>query len=177
MSDLMAASRVNYQQIKSKTARRVMGTLVLPVFLSACLGANVDQIVQRQCPSVAILNTADKLPLDGQTVELNAASLTCSIDRNQDNALLADVTLTGRVSEKVKMPIFVAALDIENRQLSRTQFAVTGQGGVFNLTLPPVIYGKKGDGSKARLVAGFVLTPAQLAANRADYRQKLGLGE
>jgi hypothetical protein len=43
--------------------------------------------------------------------------------------------------------------------------------------LPPVIYGKKGDGSKARLVAGFVLTPAQLAANRADYRQKLGLGE
>ena len=105
MSDLMAASRVNYQQIKSKTARRVMGALVLPVFLSACLGANVDQIVQRQCPSVAILNTADKLPLNGQTVELNAASLTCSIDRNQDNALLAEVTLTGRVSEKVKMPI------------------------------------------------------------------------
>jgi hypothetical protein len=111
MSDLMAASRVNYQQIKSKTARRVMGALVLPVFLSACLGANVDQIVQRQCPSVAILNTADKLPLDGQTVELNAASLTCSIDRNQDNALLADVTLTGRVSEKSKCP-FLSPLSI-----------------------------------------------------------------
>ena len=180
MSDLMAGMSVKHQPINTKTPRHasaLMAALSLSVFLSACLGGNVDQIVQRQCPSVALLTTADKLPLTGKTVELSAASLTCSINRSEEDALQAVVTLSGRVSEKVKMPIFVAALSADNQQLSRTQFAVTAQGGDFNLTLPAVIYGKKGDGRKARLVAGFVLTQVQLEANRADYRQKLGLGE
>ena len=180
MSDLMAANSVKYQQIKSKTVRRapgIMAALGLSFFVSACLGADVDKIVQRQCPSVALLNTADKLPRDGKTVELTSASLTCSINRAEDDALQAVVTLTGRASEKVKMPIFVAALDADNQQLSRTQFAVTAQAGNFSFTLPSVIYGKKDNAGKARLVAGFVLTEAELKANRAEYSQKLGLGE
>lgn len=150
---------------------------LLSLALSACLGPNIDRIVQRQCPSIAILNTADVLPLDGARAELSGASLSCSIDRDAEDMLLATVTLTGSVSQQQKMPFFVAVLDADKSQLARTQFAVTAAGGAFSLALPPVEYGKKGDGKKPRLVAGFVLTPAQLAANRAAYRKKLGLGE
>jgi hypothetical protein len=161
---------------RRKSVRLALVSL-LSLALSACLGANIDQIVQRQCPSIAILNTADVLRLDGASATLSGASLSCSIDRDAEDMLLATVTLTGSVSQQQKLPFFVAVLDADKSQLARTQFAVTAAGGAFSLALPPVEYGKKGDGKKPRLVAGFVLTPAQLAANRAAYRKKLGLGE
>ena len=184
MSDLQAENSAEYQPINAalwQRARKLSAPLALTVFLSgflaACLGPNIDQIVQSQCPPVNVLNTADSLPRNGVSATLSAASLTCSVNRDSDDALQAEVTLTGRVSEQMKLPIFVAALDGDNKPLARTQFAITAQGGVFSLTLPPVIYGKKGDDGKARLVAGFVLTPAQLEENRAAYRQNLGLGD
>lgn len=149
----------------------------LALILSACLSADIEEIVQRQCPSVAILNTADILMVEGAKVEIDKAALKCFINREKDDELLAAVTLSGRATARQQVPLFLAALDEKDAVISRTQYQVQMSSGVFTLTLPSIAYGKKGAAQTPRLVAGFVLTPDQLTANRAAYRQKLGLGD
>ena len=75
------------------------------------------------------------------------------------------------------MPFFLAALNENDAVTSRTQYKVRLTGGDFEITLPNMAYGEKGADQKPRLVIGFVLTQEQLAANRAFYLEKLGLGD
>ncbi|MBL70188.1 MAG: hypothetical protein CML95_01385 [Rhodobiaceae bacterium] len=158
---------------------RLIAVAGFGLILSGCLGLgnNIDEVVQRQCPTVAVLTTADVLLVDGLTVEISKAELKCFINRNEEDELLASVTLSGRADGKRQVPLFLAALDDNDVVTGRTQYRVTFPTGPFSIKLPNMAYGKKGDGQKPRLVAGFVLTQAQLEANRAAYRKKLGLSD
>ena len=156
---------------------RFFAVLGLTLFVSACLGVDVDEVVQRQCPGVSVLNTADRLVVDGSTIEIDSASLKCFIDRDNNDELLAAVTLRGRADKKGQVPLFLAALNENDAVTSRTQYKVRLSGGDYEITLPNMAYGEKGADQKPRLVIGFVLTQAQLAANRAFYLEKLGLGD
>jgi hypothetical protein len=155
---------------------RLVSLLGLTLLLSACLGVDVDEVVQRQCPSVSVLNTADRLVVDGASIEIDTASLKCFIDRDNNDELLAEVTLRGRADKNQQVPFFLAAL-IDDAVTSRTQYKVGLNGGEYEITLPNMAYGQKGAGQTPRLVIGFVLTQEQLAANRAFYQEKLGLGD
>ncbi len=169
----------------AKSMLKIMKTTSLLVvigfglILSGCLGLgnNIDEVVQRQCPTVAVLTTADVLVVDGLTVEISKAELKCFINRDEEDELLASVTLSGRAGAKRQVPLFLAALDDKDVVIGRTQYRVTIPAGPFSIKLPNMAYGKKGAGQKRRLVAGFVLTQAQLEANRAAYRKKLGLAD
>lgn len=157
---------------------RLIAVAGLGLLLSGCLGLgkDVDEIVQRQCPSVAIIATADTMTTEDATFEISKARLKCFINRDNEDELLAAVTLSGRAGANEQVPLFLAILDENDAVLARTQYKITLGQGDFTLTLPDFSYGKKGDKQKPRLAAGFVLTPAQLATNRAAYQEKLGLG-
>jgi len=163
--------------LKILKTTRLIAASALGLLLTGCLGLgnDVDEIVQRQCPAVAILATADKLAVEEASFEITEAQLKCFINRDNEDELLAAVTLSGRASAKRQVPLFLATLGENDAILSRTQYKVTLVQGDFSLTLPNFSYGKKGSEQKPRLVSGFVLTQAQLAANRAAYRKTLGL--
>ncbi|CAI8203175.1 MAG: Uncharacterised protein [Alphaproteobacteria bacterium] len=165
--------------LKIMKTTRLIAVAGFGLILSGCLGLgnNIDEVVQRQCPTVAVLTTADVLVVDGLTVEISKAELKCFINLDEEDELLASVTLSGRGDAKRQVPLFLAALDDKDVMTGRTQYRVTFPAGPFSIKLPNMAYGKKGDGQKPRLVAGFVLTQAQLEANRAAYRKKLGLGD
>ena len=154
---------------------RLVSLLGLTFLLSACLGVNVEEVVQRQCPGVSVLNTADRLELDGAAIDIKTASLKCFIDRDNGNELLAAVTLRGNAAREQRVPVFLAALNSDDTITSRTQYRILLNAGPYEITLPNMAYGEKGAAQKPRLVLGFVLTQEQLAANRAAYQKKLGL--
>jgi len=160
------------QDQKMKITRLAV-VVALSALLSACLGGDIDEVVQRQCPPIAVLVTADVLPRDA-AVYLDTATLKCFINRDAEDVLQAEITLSGRSVVAQQVPLFVAALGDNDRQLARSQYKISLQAGNYTVTLPLFVYGKKG-GRKPRLVAGFVLSEAELAANRAAYRKKLGL--
>lgn len=154
---------------------RLFTVVVLPVVLAAC-GGGVDRVTEQQCPSVGVLATADSWQSGAVTAQLQTAQLSCFISRNDDN-LLAEVSVDGRISAAgVPLNMFVAALNEKGEVTARTQLRVTPGTEAFSYKLPRIAYGRKGTETvKARLVVGFVLTDAQLQANRAEYRKKLGL--
>lgn len=165
--------------LKILKTTRLIAASALGLLLSGCLGLgnDVDEIVQRQCPSVAIVATADKLVVEEASFEITEARLKCFINRDNEDELLAAVTLSGRADARKQVPLFLASLGENDAILGRTQYKVTLAQGDFTLTLPNYSYGKKGNERKPRLVSGFVLTQAQLAANRAAYRKTLGLSD
>ena len=148
----------------------------LGFLLAGCVGVGVDQVVEGECPPVAPLATADRLPANGFEARITAAQLSCYVDRGSGD-LLAEVTLTGATDKSgVELPFFVAALDDKGVIISRTQMKVTPSATQFSYALPKISYGRKGsDSLKARLVVGFVLSDAQLAANRRAYSRAIGL--
>lgn len=154
---------------------RLAGLLALCLSVSACAGNRMSAINAQQCPPVDILATADILKTGDGQAELTAASLTCFIDKKQDNRLLAQVTLRGTAAKGAQVPVFVAALDRNDEIIARAQYRLTARDTAFSLQLPHMDYGQKGDDRRPRLVAGFVLSDAQLADNRKAYRKSLGL--
>lgn len=144
--------------------------------VAACGGPNIDAVIATQCPPVAPLATADRLMVDGVEAKIKTASLTCFVDR-AENDLLARVVVSGTVSKTgPNLPFFVAALNEQGEIISRTQFKVTPGSTAFSYPLPNLAYAKFGaENVKARFVVGFVLTPAQLAENRTLYSQQLGI--
>lgn len=149
--------------------------LALSGLLSACLGAGLDKVALRQCPPIDVLATADRLPVGDGEARLTDARLQCFIDSRQDNRLMAKVTLRGSAANNISLPVFVAALGRDGETVTRSQYRLTAKANRFEISLPPLVYGKKGDGEKPRLVAGFVLSEAQLQLNRAAYRKRIGL--
>ena len=144
--------------------------------LAACGGPKVNEVLAEQCPPVAPLATADRFMVDGVEAKIDTATLTCFVDR-AENDLLARVVVSGTVSKSgINLPFFVAALNEQGELIARTQFKVTPGSTAFSYPLPKLAYGKLGaENLKARLVVGFVLTPAQLADNRAFYAKQLGI--
>lgn len=169
-------TRSNADKQAQKTNRTRLAVLgALGALLSGCLGADIDEVVQRQCPPIAVMVTADVLPRPAAAAHLDAATLKCFINRDDDDNLQAEIVLSGRSAVAQQVPVFVAALVGAERQVARTQYKINLPAGDYAITLPPFIYGQKGDGLKPRVNAGFVLSEAELAANRAAYRKKLGL--
>lgn len=166
--------------MKQKTISPSFGSAIaacmLAFVLAACGGPTLDEVVAKQCPPVGPLATADRLMVDGVEARLNTATLTCFVDRSEGD-LLARVVVSGTVSKAgTNLPFFVAALNEQGEVISRTQFKVTPGSTGFSYPLPELPYGKLGaENLKARLVVGFVLTPAQLADNRALYAKRLGI--
>lgn len=153
---------------------RILSVCLLPMLLAGC-AAGVDQVTSRQCPPVGVLATADSRLQDGATAHLDTARLICFLD-NESNTLLAEVSIVGRTDAPgAPLDFFVASLNEQGEVTARTQMQVAPSLPAFSYKLPRLAYGKKGDDAKARLVVGFVLNEAQLAANRAAYRKKLGL--
>lgn len=153
---------------------RLIAVTLFSLALSACGG--VDQIVERQCPEIDVLATADSWRSGDVTAQLTSAQLTCFIDRDTDD-LLADIKLQGTISESgVDVPFFIASLNKEDGVINRVQYQVKVGQTAFVYELPRYKYGARSAlADKPRLVAGFVLTPAQLAANRTAYRKRLGM--
>ena len=154
--------------------------LVLAALLSAC-GGGPRQIVERQCPPVQILAPADlwQSPADETArAALNKVSLICFKDNEKDE-LTAQVTIEGeQTSPGVAMPLFTAVLGEDDNVLMRTQYDIKKPDTRFAAALPPVQYALLAQAaSKRRLVVGFVLSEAQLAANRAVWRDRLNLTE
>ncbi len=145
------------------------------LFLAAC-GGNVEEIIAEQCPEIAVLATADRIEIDGVKAQMNTARLTCFVDSDSEQ-LLADIRIKGKVSDSgVELPFFVATLDKDNRINERLQYKVTVSNLDFSFDLPRYPYATRLTmANRPRLVAGFVLTPEQLDANRAAYRQRLGI--
>ena len=156
--------------------RQIAKLALIAALTVSCGPVTIDEIRAAQCPPVAPLATADYLQVDGATAHISDASLTCYIDKDTKD-LLAEVTLFGRLSEPgVSLPFFVAALNEQGEVISRTQFKVTPSTTSYSYPLPKLAYGTFGsENLKARLVVGFVLTPAQLDANRAAYAKKIGI--
>ncbi|MCH1569206.1 MAG: hypothetical protein L7U47_07315 [Alphaproteobacteria bacterium] len=169
--------KASLEQSRSRSRHAPIIVVCLSLFLSACLTGDIDEIIQRQCPPVAILTTADVLPLNAGTAELQTARLKCFIDNDNEDELLAKVTLSGRAQSKQEAPVFLAVLNAEDRVVARTQYKVNLPSGAFSMTLPSIVYGKKGGRTDLRLAVGFVLSKNQLAENRAALRKKLGLAD
>lgn len=148
---------------------------VLAFVLSGCVGGSVNEIVARQCPPVDVLATADRLPLSNGVAALNGARLKCYINARAEDTLSADVTIAGAAPAGTELPIFLAILGRDNQIMARTQYKLATRADAFQMTLPSMEYGKKGDGGKPRLVVGFVLDSKQLEENRAAYRKQIGL--
>jgi hypothetical protein len=157
------------------TKMRLIAVALGSVLVSAC-GGGVDEITEKQCPEIAVLTTADSWQGDGVSAQMRTASLTCFIDRDEDE-LMADITLRGTASKTgSKLPFFVASLDKDDRIINRVQYAVTIANNEFSFSLPRYGYGTRQDvARRPRLVAGFVLSEAQLNANRKAFRASLGL--
>ena len=153
---------------------RVLFIASATMLVAACGG--VDEIVKDQCPEIAVLVTADVWKQDKASAQMKSVRLTCFID-GDSNELLADIRLKGVASEAgLALPFFVATLDKENRITDRLQYKVKVGKTDFAFDLPRYVYGTRDKlADRPRLVAGFVLTPAQLKANRADYRDRLGI--
>ena len=151
--------------------------LALGLSLAAC-GASLDKVVEAQCPPADVLVTADNWQQSGVRAQLIGAELECFID-SQTNELQASVQVRGTVSQAgTRLPLFAAALNTQDEIVARTQVQVTPSKTEYKLAIPKFVYGQKAAGSaKARVVVGFVLTPAQLQANRAAYAKQLGLAE
>ena len=165
--------------LKILKTTRLIAASALGLLLSGCLGPgnDIDEIVQRQCPSIGIVATADKLVVEDASFEITEARLKCFINRDNEDELLVAVRLSGRAGAGKQVPLFLASLGENDAILARTQYKVMLAQGDFTITLPNFSYGKKGSKRRPRMVAGFVLTQAQLAANRTAYRKTLGLSD
>ena len=74
------------------------------------------------------------------------------------------------------LPFFVATLDVNGAVTNRLQYKVKASDTRFSLNLPRFTYATRLTMlNKPRLVAGFVLSKEQLAANRAAYKKRLGI--
>lgn len=153
---------------------RLLMTAMMTLMLTACGG--VDEVVENQCPEIAVLTTADIWQADGKTAQIQTARLTCFVDSKTDE-LLADIQLSGTASEVgMELAFFVATLDKNDTVTNRLQYKVKASGKNVTLDLPRYNYATRTTLlNKPRLVAGFVLSDAQLAANRAAYRKRIGL--
>lgn len=153
---------------------RLLLTGLMAFTLAACGG--VDEVVENQCPEIAVLATADMWQADGKTAQMQTARLSCFVDSKTDE-LLADIKLTGTASQAgMDLPFFVATLDMNGAVTNRLQYKVKASGTSFTLDLPRYIYATRVTMlNKPRLVAGFVLSESQLAANRAAYKKRLGI--
>ena len=67
---------------------RLLLTGLMALTLTACGG--VDEVVETQCPEIAVLATADIWQADGNSAQMQTASLTCFVDSETDE-LLADI--------------------------------------------------------------------------------------
>lgn len=154
--------------------KRLLLTGMMALLVSACGG--VDEVVEDQCPEIAVLATADNWQSGAQAAQMKTARLTCFIDA-KTNELQADITLTGTASKAgLELPFFVATLDKNDAVTNRLQYKVKAGDTRFTLNLPRYNYATRASlVNKPRLVAGFVLTDEQLAANRAAYRKRLNL--
>lgn len=153
---------------------RLMLIGLVSLTLSACGG--VDEVVTSQCPEIAVLATADHWAAGDVTAQMQNAKLSCFID-TQTNQLLADIRITGKVSQTgIELPFFVATLTKQDRITNRLQYKVTVSQNNFRFELPRYAYGTRANvAERPRLVAGFVLSKDQLKANRAAYRARLGI--
>lgn len=144
------------------------------LMLASCAG--VDEIVENQCPEIAVLATADSWQGDGVAAQMDTVRLTCFVDSKTDE-LLADIQLTGTTSKAgTELAFFVATLNDKDAVTHRLQYKVTAGSTSFSFDLPRYVYATRATlPGKPRLVAGFVLSEAQLVANRAAYRKRLGL--
>lgn len=151
-----------------------MLTGLLALFVTACGG--VDRVVENQCPEIAVLATADYLDSNAQNARMRSAQLSCFVDSKTDE-LMADIQLTGTASQAgMELAFFVATLDKNDAVTNRLQYKVKASGTTFTLNLPRYVYATRASLlNKPRLVAGFVLSDAQLEANRAAYRKRLGM--
>ena len=154
--------------------------LALAALLAAC-GGGPRQIVERQCPPVQVLAPADlwQSPADETArAALSKVSLICFKDNEKDQ-LTAQVTLEGeQTTPGIAMPLFTAVLGEDDNVLMRTQYEIKKPEIQFIAALPPVQYALLAQAaSKRRLVVGFVLSEAQLAANRAVWRDRLNMTE
>ncbi len=152
----------------------VFSLFVMAAALSGCARLGLSELETRLCPPVDILATTDTLPLGDKRASLRDASLKCFV-KSSDNALMAEVTIRGNAAVGSQLPIFIAALDRDDKIIARVQYKLTARDKRFSLTLPAFAYGTKGDDKKPRLVAGFILTEQQLDDNRAAYGKQLGL--
>ena len=154
----------------------VLTFFTMTATLGGCASFGLNEMNTKLCPPVDILATADSLPMGNKRAALQNASLKCFIKNGEENALTAQVTVSGRANAGAKLPIFIAALDRDDKIIARTQYKLTARDMRFTLTLPPFFaYGRKGDDTKPRLVVGFILNDQQLADNRALYGKQLGL--
>ena len=153
---------------------RLLLTGLMALSLTACGG--VDEVVETQCPEIAVLATADIWQADGKSAQMQTARLTCFVDSETDE-LLADIQLTGSASQAgMALPFFVATLDVNGAVTNRLQYKVKASDTSFSLNLPRFTYAMRLTMlNKPRLVAGFVLSKDQLAANRAAYKKRLGI--
>lgn len=155
---------------------KIFALFVGAAAIAGCAGQSFNEVAVGQCPPVAPLATADGLSSGGVQARIGSVSLVCYVDGQNDD-LLAEVSLSGTVSQSgIELPFFVAALDEKGSIINRTQMKVTPSAETFSYKLPKINYGRKGsENVKARLVVGFVLTPQQLAENRAAYAKSIGI--
>jgi len=153
---------------------RLLLTGLMALALTACGG--VEEVVEKECPEIVVLATADIWQEGDKAAQMKTAQLVCFIDAKTDE-LLADIVLTGTASQTgLELPFFVATLDKNDAVISRLQYKVKAGGTSFELKLPRYNYATRDTlVNKPRLVAGFVLSEAQLAANRAAYKKRIRL--
>lgn len=156
------------------TKMRLMLTGIMSLTLAACGG--IDEVVENQCPEIDVLATADIWQDQQNTAHMQSARLVCFIDANTDE-LSADINLSGTASKAgMDLSFFVATLDKNDTVTNRLQYKVKASDTSFSLNLPRFNYATRATLiNKPRLVTGFVLSEAQLAANRVAYKKRLGI--
>ncbi|HCQ81183.1 MAG: hypothetical protein CBD03_00705 [Rhizobiales bacterium TMED143] len=152
--------------------------LLLPL-LAACGGRD---IAPERCPSGGVLATAESLPamqgtgVDGKSAEIYGVTVACS---RGDNGSEAVVTVYGELFgvQDTNVTIFAGLVDKDEAVQARTQKDVRVGQGRFEIEMPALTYSiaELGAVDLAAFLAGFVLTPEQLEANRSEWRDNLNI--